>query len=123
MNSLSSFKDAIFPLKAFLQSVSDNTECPNSLQIIEKNKAYNVQLADKRCIIEVSKNAIKVTRLNQLSNTTDNIELTYPINTIEDAKQVTGLLSGICYEFGCKSYKEANDSVKVLFQLLVKLSF
>lgn len=123
MNSLTSFKGATFPLKDFLQSVSKDTICPASISITQNKNTINVDLPNKLCSIKVTKNAIKVCRLNQLSNFPKDNELTYPISTIDDAKQVTGLLSGICIEFGCKSYKEADDTVKTLFKILVDLSF
>lgn len=121
MNSLTSFEGATFPLKDFLQSVSKDVISPASLNITQKNNAYNVELPNRLCSIEVSKNAIKVSRLNQSSQFSKDNQLTYFIATIDEAKELTGLLSGICKEFGCKSYKEANDAVKTLFQLLISL--
>lgn len=123
MNSLSAFEGDKFPLKSFLEHVSNDVICPHSLSIAQENNTYHIGLPNKQCNIEVSKNSIKVTRLNQLSHFTGDNELTYKIDTIADAKQVTGLLSGVCKEFGCTTYKEADDTVKLLFGYLAYLSY
>lgn len=123
MNSLSMFKGATNPLLAYLESVSKGYAVPAGVKVevkaCETGCAISITLPNQKCIIGVNpKNIVTVNRLENLNAYIKEREAHYPIDSIEVAKNMIGLLSGICYEFGCESYRDADTTVKLIYHYL-----
>ena len=120
MNSLSTFENEQNPLLAYLSSVSNGYYLAQgvSVCILEPSLAFKITLPQNTCEILVDKNEITVLRLNNPTTIDKDQQSTYTIENIDDAKNITGLLSGVCHEFGCKSYKDADATVKLMYHYI-----
>lgn len=117
MNSLSMFESEVHPLLAYLHSVSQGYYVPAGVEIkiIEPDFDFKIVLPNEKCVIIVSYDQVKVSRIDREYAFIKERESVYSIKDIESAKLMTGLLSGISYEFGCKTYKDADAVVKLVY--------
>lgn len=122
MNSLSMFEGAENPLLSYLGSVSHDYSVPAGVQL-EIGCTINITLPNKKCVITLNHDVVTINRLSNLNAYVKEREAHYQITSIEVAKNMVGMLSGICYEFGCETYKDADTTVKLIYHfLLVNLS-
>ncbi|WP_432709651.1 hypothetical protein [Pedobacter sp.] len=116
MNSLSTFENCKNPLKSYIQHVSRNLVTPENIQVESSQNGFKILLPNGQCYLEVTQQGISVTRKNfdfeKFSQ--------YRIESIIDAKLLTGILSGVCHEYGC-SFMEANNTVYLTFRLFDQL--
>lgn len=73
--------------------------------------------------MDVYKNTITVERTAEKFAFGSERKSTYTVDSIEYARALTGILSGVCYEHGCNTYNEADSTVKMVFHFLNKVSF
>lgn len=116
MNSLSSFENSPNPLKSYIQHVSQDAVLPRNVVLSQIGNSFQILLPNQLCKLSVNSSYICVTRYNF------NHEFSaYLVKNIDDAKILTGILSGVCREYGC-SFKEANDIVHFAFGLFDQLN-
>lgn len=122
MNSLSDFSHSEFPLKEFLSSVSA-VKIPGSILVFKHKKFYRIILPSRKCFIGVYQNTIVVERIGEKFAFGSERKSVYRVDSVEQAKPLTGILSGVCYEHGCSTYNDADATVKMIYHFLNKTSY
>ena len=114
------FENEANPLLAYLSSVSNGYYIPFGVEvaIIEPKFGFEITLPNKKCVITVSHDQITVKRLGDTNAYSKERESSYYITCIDSAKISTGILSGLCYEFGCETYKDADATVKLIYHYI-----
>lgn len=122
MNSLAEFVHSKFPLRDFLSSVSA-TEIPGNVLVCKHQNFYRIILPSRKCFVDVYKNMITVERTGEKFAFGSEKKSVYKVDSVNDARTLTGILCGVCYEQGCTSYGEAHATVKMIYYFLNKISY
>lgn len=115
MNSLSNFDHCSNPVQAYLEHMTQyavNHSCINIFTLADQSI---ITLPNGQCLIRVFGNTISVRRLNF---DYDNIS-TYKITSVDQAKEMIGIISGVCFEHGCNR-KESDETAYLICKLLSK---
>lgn len=116
MNSLSMFEGEKNPLVSFLASVSNGFYVAEGISLDIEGSKQLITLPNHRCVIEVQDNKVTVNRSDaRFARERNSV---YLIQSIETAKVMTGVLSSLCFECGCKSYKDSDATLKLIYHFI-----
>lgn len=115
MNSISSFENSQNPLHDFFLYVGRFSKYPETITLEKKPNIYKITLPNNNCQIIIQASSITVKRADF-----DEKDSSYCPNSVPEAKDLLGVLSGVCREYGC-NFAEADNTVHLIYRLFDEL--